>query len=134
GEENQSGFGQSCVAKRGEDLPYAPIDLLDHITVKSPRALAQESLAGMERNVRERVREVEKERLRSRGGGMVSDEGKGLACVAQRERFLLGRLFDDSFVAEEGDRRMSGFLHIHVVAVGNAEIMIEAMPSGQIRR
>ena len=60
----------------------------------------------------------------------VADESHRLAGVAQGERILHGRLLDDRLVAHQGDRRLIRLRDVHVVAVRDAEVMVEAVPRG----
>ena len=114
--------------QRVDDLPAGPVDALDDVAVEPAGRLAPEPLRHEQRHVRHGVGQVEEEGLVPVGG----DERQGLAGVALGEAGLVGGVLEDLLVAQQ-DRAAApvGSLRGHVVAVGDAEVGIEAVARRQ---
>ena len=56
-------FGDTLRAQGGEKLADAPVEFLNHVAIETARALAAKFRRGEQRHVRERMREIEEERL-----------------------------------------------------------------------
>jgi len=81
---------------------------------------------------RQRIREIKEERLALPGqGGMVADELESFLGVPPGQRVLHGRLLDDHLVSHERNWRLALIGTVHVVAVRNAEIVVEPVPRRQ---
>ena len=75
---------------------------------------------------------IKEERLALPGqGGMVADELESFLGVPPGQRLLHGRLLDDRLVPHERNGRLALIGTVHVVAVRNAEIVVEPMPRRQ---
>ncbi len=85
--------------------------------------LPRKRLEANKRDVREGVREVEEERV----GGVVVDELDSARGVAFGERVLGGLGFGDGFVVHDDGG-------LHVIAVGDAEVAVEAAAGGEVFR
>ncbi len=105
-----------------EDRTERPVDLADDVAVQALLRGAPELVRRVERHVRERVRQVDEERLI----GMRLDECDDFFRVAARQRRLVGLPLDDRRVPDQGERRVeprvwSGIVprvRAHVVGVG----------------
>ena len=75
---------------------------------------------------------IKEERLALPGqGGMVADELESFLGVPPGQRILHGRLLDDRLVSHERNWRLGLIGTVHVVAVRNAEIVVEPVPRRQ---
>src|SRR4029079_13297992 len=103
-----------------EDLPDGPVELHDDVAVQAPLAPSLEVIRSRDRNMRHRVREVEKEPVL-----LVSrDEIQGPLRIAFGQLREVRAVLDDVFVLEEGEGR-------HVIAIGEAEVLVETLPRRQ---
>ena len=114
--ESRSGFVEGA-----HDFADAPVEFGHHVAVDAARGFAAEAFGGSEGDVRVGMREVEEER----GALGVADEFGGCVGVLAGEGGEVGGLFLDLFIAEEDAGR-------HVVAVGDAEVVVEAAFGGEV--
>ena len=115
--------------ERLEDLARRPVQLLDHVAVAARwRSCRETPRPAIQRQVHGSVRQVEEE-----GPVLVGvDELDGLVRVALRRAVLVDRGLDDRLV--RASAAAAGVLRLpvaHVVAVGDAEVVVEALPRGQ---
>ena len=131
-----------------QDPAHPLVNLLDHVAVETAPAFAQVLLPGVERDVRQAVGEIQKERLIV----ALPDVVHRFAGVAGSQRVLVGRSFHHVRVFDDGNVKLlnrrdviripggllpvvgKSLLSIHVVGVGNAPVGIEAVVDGQIFR
>jgi len=141
GEDYERVLSQALAAKGIEHSSDAEVDFFDDIAVQSSKALASEILRDKQWDMRKAVGQVEEE-----GPVLVLlDELDRLIGVAFCYSVLVGRSFDYFFIAHQGhipvfDFRFEKHLAtaacdpVHIVAVGDAEVGIEAVVGRQIRR
>ena len=123
GEDHERVFIQELLAQGGHDLADRPIDLFDRIADGALRALALEAFGGRQRVVDHRVGQVEEERL----GAFGAQELDRLLRVATRQLRLVWLGLDDLFPAVERERWVARAALLHVIAVGETEVVVEAL-------
>lgn len=89
--------GDPFAAQRVEDLPDAPVEFLDHISVDARAACPFERRRRKQRHMRKRVSEVQEELFVF----LLTDGLHRLFGVTLRERRLIGRSFDDFAIANQ---------------------------------
>ena len=124
GEQHQGLLVDIAVVQRLEQFAHRPVNFLDPVAVESIARLATKSLGRHQGKVH---------------GGVwqVQEEGPGLVGVDELHR-LLGVLPGDGRVFLDAggenfqipDKWQRHVLAVHVVAVGDAKVMIEALISG----
>ena len=115
-----------------EDLPDGPIDLHDHIAVEPLLRLALELVRNVQRHVRHAVRYVQEKRP----GLVLLDERDRPLGVPGGQPGLVGVVGDGLFPLDQWQRRVAargrgGMLGPHVIGIGQAEVVIEAVAGGQ---
>ena len=139
GKDNKCIFRQAFAAQRPEYLPDAPVNLFNYIAIQTAQAFVLELLRDKQRNVRQVVRQVEKE-------GLIFAFSYKLDClfgIALYDGVLVGGALYNLFIAHKRDIEVLGLRlkerlsslspdAVHIVAVWNAEIGIEAVICRQI--
>jgi len=109
-------------------LAGVEVNFFDGVTVEAVGTFAAEFFARIEWVVDHGVRQVEEERPVS----VFVYEFDGFFGVAFCEGVLDSGGFDDFFVSHEGQRWIAGFFsYAHVVAIWDAEVVVEAPAGGE---
>ena len=130
-EDHERVLIEALRAERVEHLTDAPVDFLDPIAEATVLGFAGESRAGVDRRVDRVMGEIEVEGLVL----VTSDEVDGLLGV-DFDQAGLGvpvHQFDDLLIPQEGHDRdfRVGRLLEHVVRIGDAQIVVEALAGRQ---
>ncbi len=124
GEQDQCLLVDAAFVEGLEQLAHRPVDLLHPVSIETVSGLATEPLG--------------RHQWQMDGGvGQIQEEGMRLVGVDELDR-LLGVLPCDGgiFLDARGDRgeisdqRQRDLLAVHVVAVGDAEVVVEALVGG----
>ena len=131
GEDHQRVLIETLRAQRVEHLADTPIDFLDPIAEATVLGFAGESRAGIDGRVDRVVGVVEVKGLVL----VATDEVDGLLGVELDHAALTLSVHQlgDLLIPEEGDHRdlSLGALLEHVIGVGDAQVVVETLPSGQ---
>ena len=123
GEDHQGVLIEALLAERVHDPADRPVDLLHRVAQEPLGALPFEALRRRDGIVDHRIGQVEEERLLALG----PQELHRLLRVAAGQLGLVGLGLDHLLVAVERQRRVARAALLHVVAVGQAEVVVETL-------